>query len=118
MSFGQAISSFFSNYANFEGRSRRSALWWMVLLEIIVVFGLGLVGGSVGDPGILVTIWHVATLVPWLALWARRLHDIGMSGWWQLVFLIPFVGFVMFLIWGIRESSPSNNYGASTTGKW
>lgn len=111
MGFGDAVRSFFSNYANFDGRARRSAVLWLLLFDFLVSAGIGLLGGLVGDPGILVGLWHVVVFVPWIALWARRLHDIGMSGWWQLLFLIPFIGFVMMIIWLILDSAPGNRWG-------
>ena len=42
--------------------------------------------------------------IPLLAVRARRLHNIGMSGWWQLLMLVPLLGLI-FIIWvGVKEA--------------
>lgn len=43
MSFGQAIVRVFSNYANFQGRARRSEYWYFVLFYgiVMLLFGSG-----------------------------------------------------------------------------
>ena len=41
----------------------------------------------------------MAGLIPTIALGVRRLHDIGKSGLWYLLILVPLVGPVILLIW-------------------
>ena len=50
-------------------------------------------------------------LLPSLAVGARRLHDIGKSGWWQLVNLIPLIGLILLLYWTVQPSEGDNTYG-------
>ncbi|MBB2705215.1 UNVERIFIED_ORG: uncharacterized membrane protein YhaH (DUF805 family) [Rhizobium esperanzae] len=50
-------------------------------------------------------IWSLATFLPWIAVAARRLHDINRSGWWQLLGLLPLVGSVVVLVWYCRAST-------------
>jgi uncharacterized membrane protein YhaH (DUF805 family) len=38
------------------------------------------------------------TLIPSLAIAARRLHDIGKSGWWQLIGIIPVIGWIWIIV--------------------
>ena len=58
------------------------------------------------------SLYSLAILVPGLAVSIRRLHDIGKSGWWLLINIIPFVGFFWFLILTVREGDKgSNAYG-------
>ena len=49
----------------------------------------------------------VATALPYASLCVRRLHDLGLSGWWALAVLVPFLGSLLiipvFLIPGTRE---------------
>lgn len=111
MSFGQAISSFFTNYVNFEGRARRSEVWWAMLFALLVNIILGLGFAMVGDPGLVVGLFNLATIVPFISVWVRRLHDINLSGLWYLLFFVPIAGTVAFFIWGLSESSPSNRWG-------
>ncbi|MBA4267291.1 MAG: DUF805 domain-containing protein, partial [Comamonadaceae bacterium] len=52
-------------------------------------------------------------LLPSLAVGARRLHDIGKSGWWLLINLVPVVGWLVLLFFAVQPSqSGSNPYGA------
>jgi uncharacterized membrane protein YhaH (DUF805 family) len=49
-------------------------------------------------------VFMMATLLPHVAVTARRLHDTGRSGWWPLIGLIPLVGFVVLVIWMCQDS--------------
>ena len=115
MSFGEAIQSVFSKYGTFTGRARRSEYWYFVLLTLIVSFALSLLSSGLGDVGTLLpTIWELAILVPSLAVAWRRLHDIGKSGGWYFIFLVPLVGWIILLLFLCRDSQPGDNqYGPS-----
>ena len=78
MDFVNAVRSGFLNYANFEGRASRPMFWWWVLFSTIV----GLV---VSESDALSLLVNLALLMPSLSVGARRMHDIGRSGWWQIV---------------------------------
>ena len=98
-------------YFCFEGRAARKEFWMWILAVFIVNFILGLIPGKVGM--ILSAIFSLAILLPSLGVTARRLHDVGKSGWMQLLGLIPFVGGLIVLILCIPEGSKENNaYGA------
>lgn len=131
----EAIKLFFKNYANFRGRSSRSEYWWVYLAQQIVFFPLCMVfqvleymvkdgyGITIGFAiimacvGLFMFMLAMALLVPVLALVCRRLHDIGKSGWWQLLGLIPCIGGIILLIWAIKESDPGENeYGDTVEG--
>ena len=100
VSFGEAISRAFSNYANFNGRASRSEYWWFVLFNFIL-----------GCIPVVNLIAGLALLIPSLALGARRLHDTGRSGWWLLLGLIPF-GALVLIVFFCQESHPMvNEYG-------
>lgn len=118
MSFGQSVSYCFSNYANFNGRARRSEFWWFylaVLIIAIVVQGiLAVIFGS--DSAIyllLSTVVTIALAIPLYAAGARRLHDTGKSGWLQLLVLIPCVGLIILIVfWAQQGTGADNQYGA------
>ncbi|ANL28407.1 hypothetical protein AMC90_CH02599 [Rhizobium phaseoli] len=101
MGFGQAIGSYFKNYVNFSGRASRSEFWYSVLFVFLVAIALLVVDRS----ETLSRIWSLATFLPWIAVAARRLHDINRSGWWQLLGLLPLVGSVVVLVWYCRAST-------------
>ena len=91
MNFGQAISSVFKNYANFNGRARRSEFWFFELFNFIIYLAVSVIdyfvtGGSdtLSFVAILYWLYSLAILVPSLAVSWRRLHDIGMSGVYTL----------------------------------
>ena len=44
-----------------------------------------------------------------LAAGARRLHDTGRSGWWQLLYLIPIIGFIVVIIFLAQDSQEGDN---------
>lgn len=118
MSFGEAIQSVFSKYATFSGRARRSEYWYFVLLTLIVSFVTGILSEILGNFGTtLAGLWELAVLVPTLAVVWRRLHDIGKSGGWYFIFLIPLVGWIILLVWLCRDSQPGDNqYGPNPKG--
>lgn len=74
-----AIKLGFKNYRNFSGRSRRSEYWWFCLFT-------QLIAPIVGIPIIGWPIFLIAAF-PQIPLATRRLHDIGESGWYQLVYI-------------------------------
>lgn len=54
----------------------------------------------------------LALLLPSLGLCVRRLHDIGKSGWWIFISLIPIVGWIILLVWYCKDSQMApNEYG-------
>ena len=118
MSFIEAVQSAFSQYANFSGRARRSEYWYFVLLSVIVGAVTGVLSIFLGDLAtILSGIWSLAVLVPSLALAWRRLHDIGKSGIWYLIALVPLVGEILLIIWMCKDSQPGmNQYGPNPKG--
>ena len=106
MSFGEAIKSCFSKYATFSGRARRSEYWYFFLFNFLIGFVLGLILQP------LAYVYTLATLLPSLAVCFRRMHDIGKSGAYLLLALIPIVGAILLIVWFCQDSQPgSNTYG-------
>jgi uncharacterized membrane protein YhaH (DUF805 family) len=100
------------NYLNFEGRARRQAYWMFVLFNIIIALALGFIDGLLGIGGILGFVYGLAIFLPGLAVAVRRLHDIGKSGWWLLIGLVPIIGFIVLIIFAVTDSQPgTNQYG-------
>lgn len=114
MTFTDAIRTCFSKYADFSGRARRSEYWWFSLFLFLVVLPFEILnadGQSVGLAAIHGLI-GLALILPSLAVGARRLHDVGRSGWWLLIGLIPLVGFLVLLFWNVRAGDIGPNaYG-------
>jgi len=83
--FVTAIKMFFANYANFKGRSSRAEYWWVILFMALVSSALGILG-TFGN--YINFAFSLACLIPGMALATRRLHDIGKSGWWLVIFYV------------------------------
>lgn len=106
----------FKNYVNFKGRARRKEYWMFVLFNFIVAFVLGIIDGLIGIT-VLSTIYSLAVIIPSLALCFRRLHDIGKSGAWILIGLIPLVGEIILLVFFCTDSQAGENqYGPNPKG--
>lgn len=135
-SFGQAVKRFFKNYTKFSGRASRSEYWWaylfMVLLQVIpgILYGIGAgmmattasmsavdpyamsagpSGGALaltGIGGILMLIVGLATVIPYLAVSWRRLHDANYPGPMWFLYFIPGVGWIIVLVLMVMETKP------------
>ena len=106
-------------YAVFAGRSRRSEYWFFVLFSCLIAVALALAGLYVagvtaGPPTLaeyLVDLFSLLIFLPSLAVSVRRLHDVGMSGWWVLLNLVPF-GSLVVMGFSLQDSqSGDNKYG-------
>ena len=91
-------------YAQFQGKTKRPDFWWFVLFYFIFGVVLGIIDSILGLHGVLNSIFSLALLVPTLAIGARRLHDIGKSGWWQLLVLVPIVGWIILIYFWVQKS--------------
>lgn len=143
MGFCDAVSTCFSKYVDFSGRAPRSEYWWWVLFVIIARVVLGLVdavvfGFDTENIEVFGPIFQLATVLPYLAVTARRLHDVERSGWWQaapygtaivavvlalppFIFSVAIAGAVMMgiilLVWLIEEGTVGpNRFGPAPLG--
>jgi uncharacterized membrane protein YhaH (DUF805 family) len=110
MDFGDAIRDGFSKYTTFSGRSSRSAYWWWFLFGVLVSIFAGILDAIIGT-FVFRVIVGLGLLLPGLAVLVRRYHDAGHSGWWVLLWIIPVVGFVVWLIFTLTDSKPPNEWG-------
>ena len=103
MTFVDAVKQCLRKYGDFSDRATRAEFWWWQVFAWIGSSIFGAVDSSIasftGGDGFSPFAWifGLATLLPGLAVGARRLHDIGKTGWWILVWaaiiilgLIPF----------------------------
>ena len=101
-------------YTVFEGRARRKEYWTFTLVNIIVFFVVGFIGGILGLAVLInavVVLYSLAILLPSIAVAVRRLHDTGRSGWWYLL-VITIIGAIVLLVFMVQDSAPGENeYG-------
>jgi uncharacterized membrane protein YhaH (DUF805 family) len=110
-------------YAVFSGRARRKEYWMYVLFYIIFLIVATILDNvlhtTIGNLpyGWIYSLYALALLIPTLAVAVRRLHDIGKSGWWLLIGLVPFIGGIWLLVLYVRDSQPGDNaYGPNPKG--
>lgn len=96
------------HYADFKGRASRRQFWMFALVYFLLSIVVGIIDGLIGMQ-IIGIIFTFALIVPILALTARRLHDIGRSGWWQLLGLVPFIGWVIILVFVLLPGTAGPN---------
>lgn len=100
-----------NKYALFEGRAHREEFWMFVLINFIISLAVGALASAIGLKFISF-VYSIALFVPSIALATRRLHDINRSGWWQLLAIIPIIGWIIVIIWYATDSDAgSNQYG-------
>jgi len=107
MTFVDAVKTCFTKYADFNGRAARSEYWWYTLFIIIASVLLSNVSDTVS------LLFGLATLLPSIAVAARRLHDTNRSGWLQLLALIPILGWLVLLYFLVQEAQEPNRFGAA-----
>ena len=116
MNMQEAVRSVLSQYATFSGRARRSE-YWFFYLAVIIATVIAAILDLIIDSEVLEWIVFAVTIVPNLAVGSRRMHDIGKSGWAQLICIIPIVGWILIIVWFCRDGDPrQNEYGPSPKG--
>lgn len=106
-------------YTSFDGRINRAKFWAGAVVLFAITAVLTFVDMFVGTynyeygVGILTTIFTIAAIYPAVALYAKRWHDRGKSGWWTLIILVPIIGAIWFLIEQgfLRGDQGPNTYG-------
>lgn len=106
MDFKQSVITCLKKYVDFNGRAGRPEYWWFVLAMVIASLVVSLVLGD-----IVALLLHLALLLPSISAGVRRMHDMGKSGWFLLVSLIPLVGWIIVIYWLAQPTVGPNEYG-------
>ncbi len=113
----------FKKYAVFSGRARRAEYWYFCLFNLLAVIALVFIDAFIGGAmrgsssteapvGLLTVIYYLAMIIPMIAVTVRRLHDVGKSGWWIFISLVPVVGGIWLFVLTVMDSTPGDNqYG-------
>ena len=115
------IQCFTSKYAKFSGRARRKEFWLfylcfgiLILIGLTLDFSFGLLDLE-NNFSPIATIIYLATLVPFISISVRRLHDVDWRGWWLLLYIIPVVniigGIFIFVLTVLKGTTGENRFG-------
>ncbi len=108
--FVAAIRGAMSNIFTYRGRASRSAFWWFALLEVIAYMIVGWISDESTVAGIILDIViGIPVVLAGISLAVRRLHDTGRSGWWWWIGFVPFVGWIILLVFYRLRGTPGPN---------
>jgi len=108
-------------YADFKGRARRTEYWMFVLFNFIFAVVAAILDNILGltfheniPYGFIYILYALAVFIPGLAVIVRRLHDVGKSGWFYFIALIPLIGAIWLLVLLCTEGDAGDNkYGTN-----
>jgi uncharacterized membrane protein YhaH (DUF805 family) len=122
------------NYVTFTGRARRKEFWMFTLFHFLFLFLLIFLliystdnffnddyYSESEEPNLIIALllifYVLGTFLPSVAVTVRRLHDIGKSGFWYFISLVPYIGSFVLLILTCMDSQPRpNQWGENLKG--
>ena len=112
-----------TKYVVWKGRATRSEYWYFILFTSLITLGLSMIDQATGtfdqetNQGLMSGLFSLFILLPSIAVFVRRLHDTGRSGWWFWILLVPLVGFIVILVFFCTDSQEeANQYGPNPKG--
>jgi len=132
MTFSQSVRAVYGA-SIFPGRATRSEYWYFALFQVLITIAFNLVVGGLfggmarmmspgaimnGGGAILVLMvplmlgfyaFAFLTIIPGLAVAARRLHDRDMSALWLLLSFVPILGWIALLVIFCQSGTPGPN---------
>ncbi len=119
--FGYFKRAITTDYVNFRTRARRKEFWGFILfvylgIAVLAAIGVGLdlVAGNMDDEEpvatiIIVIVAWLAVILPSISIMVRRQHDIGLSGWFYLLILVPYIGGLILFVFALIPSQKHEN---------
>ena len=113
--FTDAYKLAWVNFAKCTGRSRRSEYWFFWLANSFIYIILSIIFAIFHGIGfIIIIIFTICICIPGISLSVRRIHDIGRSGYYLFLGLIPLAGFFILLYYFCLDSEErQNEFGPS-----
>lgn len=98
------------NWKCMTGRMRRDRYWEAFAFNVFVIIMLTMLAYRVGGPFIYIEgAYYVVSMVPFFTASCRRLHDGNYSNWFQLLWLVPIIGWAVLFILLMWASNPETN---------
>ena len=113
-----AVKTCFTKYATFKGRASRKEYWYFCLFNFLVFAILYRLAYAINNESLslfflgVVCLYSIVVILPGLSVTIRRLHDVGKSGWFYWIVLIPYLGGLILLYFMCKKgNSGENKYG-------
>ena len=103
MNFLKSIETCFIKYIDFKGRASRPEFWWFYLFYIVC----WIIGFAIGP--VIEAVIILGLTLPYISVATRRLHDINKAGWFQLIGVIPLVGWIIAIVWFATDGDKRDN---------
>lgn len=103
-------------YFAFSGTATRSEYWGVNVLMSVIFFGAVMIGAVIAGEqsaaatligSLVILAGSIASLWTLLAVAIKRCRDAGLNPWWILAELIPYVGFVVWIVIGVVKTQPA-----------
>ena len=116
-------------FFSLRGRISRMPFWIGILVLSAVIWGPLLPFGDMLPPNVppasygslleaSALLWLILLVFLDIPIGVKRLHDLGMSGWWFLFKFIPIGNLLFLLMLGVlKETSGSNRFGPDPLGR-
>ena len=118
MNMKDAVVSVLTNWNNYRDRACRSEFWYFTLAALlisliisIIEIATGMLESGSDEIGILSIIYLLLLIPPSISVTARRLHDRGWSGWWQLLYLTIIGTLVITVLTVLPATEDENKWG-------
>ena len=107
MTFFESVGKCYRKFFVFKGRASKSEFWWFYLLAFLFAWPLLLAETDKRSwASILSIIYFLLSLsvaFPLAAVWTRRMHDVGKSGWVIFLIILPIIGVILLLRWATKD---------------
>ena len=110
----EAYRDFWKRWIVIDGVSTRPQFWWPWLIHVLISMAISILAQVAWSGfGIFSGIFGLVILIPSFCVAVRRLHDMGKSGWWLLLLLIPLVGWIILIIFLATPTNTSSRFRGS-----
>ena len=107
---------------NYKDRAQRSEFWEFAIWTGLIILILNCIALKIENTllqaylspvGMIANLTLLALMLPGLSVTVRRLHDIGKSGWWLFIAIIPIVGLIIYIYFIKAGNEGDNKFGPS-----